>query len=95
MRHPTPWDNTGQQTHKLLSGLNPNPTSGFVTGTFYEPVSSAFIEVNSMEGIAVATLTLSQLCSSFTMDLSALIPGTYIVTIRVAGLVEGYTLIRM
>ncbi|MGC4059080.1 MAG: hypothetical protein QM743_13335 [Chitinophagaceae bacterium] len=60
---PHPWDNTGQQSHKLLSGLNPNPTSGFCHGTSYEPVSSAFIEVNSMEGIAVATLTLSQLCS--------------------------------
>lgn len=92
---PDPRGETGQPGGGVTTTLNPNPTQGPVTGFFSEPVNSGSIEVSSINGTQMMTIGIDKPTRTFSLDLSNLSPGSYIVTVRLLNQVSSFTVIKM
>jgi hypothetical protein len=92
---PDPRGETGQPDGGVTTTLNPNPTQGPVTGYFSEPVSSGTVDVSSMSGTHLMTIGIDKPTRTFSLNLSALSPGSYIVTVRLRNQVSSFTVIKM
>ena len=87
---PLPW-----QDNSVFTSLFPNPTSGVFTGIFSAPVSSASFLISAMSGATVWQQTINQQMSSMTFDITAQVPGSYLLTVWAMDKVETYTIIKM
>ena len=90
-----PNDPITQPETSLISTLSPNPTTGVINVTFTEMLDAAHFVITDVGGIIVLQHTLSQPATAISFDLSAQIPGTYLLSIYTAGLDETYTIIKM
>lgn len=92
---PMPWNETAE----IFSTLNPNPTTGVLTGTFTTPIGgeagSALLTVSTMGGITVLQLEYTEIASSITFDISQQIPGNYLVTVHAFNKVETYVITKL
>jgi len=83
----------------VLSNLSPNPTTGPLTGTFTSPIGgnagSATVSVVNVNGTPVLLQTFSQIASTFSIDISQQIPGTYFLTVYAFSKMETYTITKL
>ncbi len=82
----------------IFTSLFPNPTSGGITGTFSTPIGGdaggAYITVSTMGGIVVFEQVYNQIMSAVTLDISAQLPGQYLVTVHAFNTVETYVVTK-
>lgn len=95
----TPNDNNPHGTqpwreNEVLLSLFPNPTSGGITGTYSEPTANVYVGVSTIGGVKVQEWNFPQLMSFFTIDISAQVPGTYLLTVIASNKMETFTIIK-
>lgn len=92
---PDPRTETEQPDGTLITGVDPNPSQGPVVGYFSKPVSSGTIELYDMNGVCLNRFDIGGNATYFRIDLSAYVPGTYLITLRLGSVVETYPIVRM
>ncbi|HTN18625.1 MAG TPA: T9SS type A sorting domain-containing protein [Chitinophagaceae bacterium] len=78
----------------IFTTLYPNPTTGVFTGEFSEPVSEATFIITAMSGVVVLEHELTQTASSITFDISAQVPGNYLLHVWALGREESYLITK-
>lgn len=76
-----PWDPATQTSGTLISTVTPNPTAGVVVVVMSDAVPSLKVAVTDMGGVTVLEQNISQETITFPLDISAAVPGTYLVTV--------------
>ncbi|MBL7712939.1 MAG: T9SS type A sorting domain-containing protein [Chitinophagaceae bacterium] len=76
----------------IFTTLYPNPTTGVFTGEFSEPVSEATFIITAMNGAVVLEHELTQAANFITFDISAQVPGNYLLHVWALGREESYTI---
>lgn len=92
---PDPRIETEQPDNTVITSVDPNPTQGPVVGYFSKPVSSAMLELYDINGICLNRQSIDRPTSLFQLDLSAFIPGTYLITLRMGAHVETHPIVKM
>lgn len=79
----------------IFTKIYPNPTTGVFTGEFSEPVSEATFIITAMSGVVVLQHELTQAANSITFDISAQVPGNYLLHVWALGREESYTMTKI
>ena len=91
-----PWDNPPHNDNPILSSVYPNPTTGVVTGVFTEPTANAYVTVTNMSGVVVLSQQYGQqMITTFSIDISMQLPGSYLLTISAFNKLESYMIIKL
>ena len=78
----------------IFTSVYPNPTTGIFTGQFSEPVSEATFIITAMSGVVVLQHELTQTANSITFDISAQVPGNYLLHVWALGREESYIITK-
>lgn len=89
--HPPDW----LQPDGIISNIYPVPTTGIINLVFSAPVSNAQIIITNMSGVQVLTQNITQQVSSTVVDMTALTPGTYLLSCFYQNTVESYTIPKL
>jgi hypothetical protein len=88
-----PWDQP--LTSTTIRRIYPNPTTGVINVEFYNPTATASFTISAMNGGLVLQYNLTQLSTIVTFDISAQMPGTYLLTVMTPDNVESYPITKL
>ncbi|MGC4058243.1 MAG: T9SS type A sorting domain-containing protein [Chitinophagaceae bacterium] len=90
-----PWENPASPAGPLIGSVTPNPTPGGVIVDLSSPVPFLKFAVSDMGGSMILEQSINQETSSFSFDISSVVPGSYLITVWALDQVDGYTIIKM
>lgn len=79
----------------VVSNIYPVPTTGIINVVFSAPISSAQIIITNMSGVQVLSQNIGQQVTTKVIDMTALIPGTYLLSCYYQNKVESYTIPKL